>query len=281
MDEWVSDNAPSPALAADGGDFPAPSLSPGDTSPSHETAEALPEAQAADMDQPDGTQETGREPDRDNGDEGQPASPFTVPVKYNKEYRELTPEEAGVYAQMGMKYQSLEPQLNKLRQLAAGSGRSFGQLVENLYTAGEEMARRECLEQAGGNAELAAQLLDYRNLKGGRAFEDAKAAEQKEREAERTETNGRLADEFLELSRECPEVKSIRDLPDAVLEAATRKNASLTAEYLLYKHREEQNLQRAERDVAAASKAAAGSMRDSAAPTGGPAFSAMLDGIWR
>ncbi|MCI8360109.1 MAG: hypothetical protein HFE86_02080 [Clostridiales bacterium] len=219
--------------------------------------------------------------DREGVREGAPAPAFTVPVKYNKQYRELTPEEAGVYAQKGMKYDAMEPELAKLRQMAAASGRSLGQMIGSIYKAGEELARRDCMRLAGGNQRLADLLLDAYSQKSGKAYGDMLAAEQKALQAEKAQDKERLAGEFLELSRECPEIGSPDDLPDAVLEAAVRKGTSLTAEYLLYRHREERRVQRAEQDRLAAAQAAAGSMQEFAGAADGPALSAMLDGVWR
>ena len=219
--------------------------------------------------------------DREGSREGAPAPAFTVPVKYNKQYRELTPEEAGVYAQKGMKYDAMEPELAKLRQMAAASGRSLGQMIGSIYKAGEELARRDCMRLAGGNQRLADLLLDAYSQKSGKAYGDMLAAEQKAMQAEKAQDKERLAGEFLELSRECPEIGSPGDLPDAVLEAAVRKGTSLTAEYLLYRHREERRVQRAEQDRLAAAQAAAGSMQEFAGAADGPALSAMLDGVWR
>lgn len=285
MDEWVSDTA---LAAADEGGFPA-SDCPESSSPSGDApsdggkAAVLPETKAPGGRDEAGVlpQETQGQADRDEAKDGAPAPSFTVPVKYNKQYRELTPEEAGVYAQKGMKYDAMEPELTKLRQMAAVSGRSLGQMIGSIYKAGEELARQDCLRLAGGDQRLAELLLDAYCQKSGKAYGDMLAAEQKALEAEKVQDHDRLAGEFLELSRECPEIGSPGDLPDAVLEAAVRKGTSLTAEYLLYRHREERRVARAEQDSRAACQAAAGSMQDFTASSDGPALSAMLDGIWR
>ena len=52
-------------------------------------------------------------------------------------------------------------------------------------------------------------------------------------------------------------------------------------EYLLYRRREENSLRRAKEDGAAARTAAAGSLRDLSGDSQSPAFSAMLDGLWK
>lgn len=211
---------------------------------------------------------------------GPPAPAFTVPVKYNKQYRELTPEEAGVLAQKGMKYDALEPQLQKLRQMAAISGRSLSQMVDSIYQAGEALARQELLRRTGGDAALADQLMEARKLKGDKAFADALAAEQRDAQADRADTTRRLADDFLELQREFPDIARLDDIPDPVLEAAARKGTSLTAEYLLFRHREEQRIARARADGKTAGDAAVGSMQDFGSSDGTPALSAMLKAIW-
>lgn len=280
MDEWVSDTV----LATEAeGDSPAPFSPSCDADPDGGAAEALSEAHAPDahVGTDDLPKETEGLSDRNHMEDGAPAPSFTIPVKYNKQYRELTPEEAGVYAQKGMKYDAMEPELAKLRQMAAVSGRSLGQMIGSIYKAGEELARQDCMRLAGGDQRLAGLLLDAYFQKSGKAYGDMLAAEQKALEAEKAQDNDRLAGEFLELRRECPEIGSPGDLPDAVLEAAVRKGTSLTAEYLLHRHREQRRIQRAEQDSRAASQAASGSMQEFAGSPDGPALSAMLDGIWR
>ncbi len=281
MDEWVSDTVPAVEAAGDG-QYAADSdyISAPD---GEDSAEALPEADGTSQPPEEAeTPEDGRaDIGRDTEKPGRPAPAFTVPVKYNKQYRELTPEEAGIYAQKGMKYDALEPDLAKLKQLAALSGRSLSQVIDGIYRANQELEKQDCMRLAGGNPQAAAELLEARNLKGGRAYEALLEAERKASETERAATGSRLADEFIQLQRECPEIGSLDDLPDSVLEAAARKETPLMLEYLLYRRREENSLRRAKEDGAAARTAAAGSLRDLSGDSQSPAFSAMLDGLWK
>lgn len=214
-------------------------------------------------------------------DKAEKAAPaFTIPVKYNKEYRELTPEEAAVYAQKGMKYDALEPALLRLRQIAGQSGRSLSQLLDSIFQAGETLTRQNLMQRTGGDQALVDELMEARRLKEDRARADAQARQQQAAESEKAESGNRLAGEFLELQAEFPEITGVDDLPDSVLEDAAVKGSSLTAAYLLFRHREAQRVARAEADGKTADSASAGSMQDFAGGSDTPALSAMVKAVW-
>ena len=81
-----------------------------------------------------------------------------IPVKFNKQVRRLTTAEAAVYAQKGLKLDSLEPALSKLRYVAAASGRSLERLAADIYEDSEEALRSRMRQKAGGDEEMAALL---------------------------------------------------------------------------------------------------------------------------
>lgn len=57
---------------------------------------------------------------------------FRLPVKFNKQDYQLSVEEATAYAQKGMKFDTIEPMLNKLKELAQQKGTGLKELVEVL-----------------------------------------------------------------------------------------------------------------------------------------------------
>lgn len=64
--------------------------------------------------------------------DGLQQSAFCLPVKFNKQDYQLTLEEATTYAQKGMKFDTVEPMLEKLKTLAEGHGLGVRELVDTL-----------------------------------------------------------------------------------------------------------------------------------------------------
>lgn len=72
-----------------------------------------------------------REKTEPSGD-GLQESAFSLPVKFNKQDYHLSLEEATVYAQKGMKFDTVEPMLEKLKVLAQQHGLGVRELVDTL-----------------------------------------------------------------------------------------------------------------------------------------------------
>jgi hypothetical protein len=73
----------------------------------------------------------GCETNEPSGD-GLQESAFCLPVKFNKQDYQLTLEEATAYAQKGMKFDTVEPMLDKLKALAQQHGLGVRELVDTL-----------------------------------------------------------------------------------------------------------------------------------------------------
>ncbi len=73
----------------------------------------------------------GAETNEPSGD-GLQESAFCLPVKFNKQDYQLTLEEATAYAQKGMKFDTVEPMLDKLKTLAQQHGLGVRELVDTL-----------------------------------------------------------------------------------------------------------------------------------------------------
>lgn len=228
----------------------------------------------------DGDAGDGKTSDTGTSREAAAAPAFTVPVKYNKQYRELTPDEASVYAQKGMKYESLEPHLAKLRLIGQQTGLSLEKILDGVYQASENLARKRILEQTGGNQALADQLMEARQLKNKSAYDAMLSHAQQTAENQKKDNNQRLAAEFQELRAACPELDRIDDLPDSVLQAALRSGRDLLSEYLRYQHTQSRRVKEAAAQGEKARNAAVGSLAGDAAPDDTPALSAMLKGVW-
>ncbi len=120
------------------------------------------------------------------------AEPF-LEIKYLKQTKGLTKDEAKQFAEMGMHYSTIK---DRLEALAQGSNQSVKQFLESLENTNQNQ-----------NQEAAAQ-----------------------------DINERIANEFLNLQQDFgDEIKSVADIPPAVLEAA-HSGMPLGYAYLLHKY---------------------------------------------
>ena len=77
---------------------------------------------------------------------------------------------------------------------------------------------------------------------------------------EEVDETDRLAEEFIRLSEEFPELDSPARLPDEVLQTAAEENISLLDAYLRYRWQEEKQVREAARRRALAAQQSAGSL---------------------
>ena len=112
-----------------------------------------------------------------------------IEVKFNKQLRRLSESEARDFAEKGMKYDSLIPVLNRLKELSPDSSMSIAQLVDHLFKEREERASMEQNEQNEGR-------------------------------------QNRLTAQFIELKSKFPEV-NIREIPKSVIEQSLKGEISL------------------------------------------------------
>ncbi|MBR6902438.1 MAG: hypothetical protein IKN39_00940 [Clostridia bacterium] len=134
----------------------------------------------------------------------------TISVKFNKEIKNLTAIEAANLAQKGMKFELIENDFSKLKDLAGKHNLSVPEYIRVLENEQADKHRQELLDQCGGNEQLADRVLELEN--------------------------GQKNDDSLEELKEFfPTIKSIDDLPRAVVESARLKNESLLNSYLKYR----------------------------------------------
>ena len=74
-------------------------------------------------------------------------SAFCLPVKFNKQDYQLNLEEATAYAQKGMKFDTIEPMLEKLKTLAQSHGLGVRELVDTLCEGTESVSNEERLAE--------------------------------------------------------------------------------------------------------------------------------------
>lgn len=134
----------------------------------------------------------------------------TVPIKFNKEIKHLTAEEAGTLAQKGLKFEMIENDFLKLKTLAGNSKMSVPEYISELEKEQAQKRKEQILSEYKGSEALARRIAE---LEGG------------------GETDGGLD----ELREYFPTVKSLSDLPHAVVESARLKGENLLNAYLKYR----------------------------------------------
>lgn len=134
---------------------------------------------------------------------------ITVPVKYNKEIRALSLEEAGTLAQKGLKFEAIESDFLALKELALSENKSVPEFISHLAESKRLALKEELLEKCGGNEEMAEKILNL------------------ECKAKKELNLNEVYEAFEDIK--CPE-----DLPAEVLEKATLKGTNALDEYLRY-----------------------------------------------
>lgn len=222
---------------------------------------------------PEGSRQEGENPGQQQ--ENTPAP--IVPIQYNHEYRELSIAEASELAQKGLQAEEL---MGKLRLLASAQGReSVGAMIKSLLDGHEEMLREKFREKVG-DEELVERLVATEREKytagAAKMADEEKAAEQESREA----TTRRLAEEFMELRKEFPDIQDFKGIPDSVLQQSIGQKISLLDAYLRYQYAEYKKREQAEKSAKAAKEASAGSMQSQAKNADRAAIDAALEGVF-
>ena len=167
-----------------------------------------------------------------------------IEVKFNKQLRRLSLSEARDFAEKGMKYDSLIPVLNRLKELSPDGSMSLAQLADHLFEEKEKRA---------SDAQEAEELFGRQN---------------------------RLTAQFIELKSKFPEIGGIRDVPKSVIEQSLNGEIPLYYAYLGYCHEQEQKAKLAAQSSEKATAATAGNLKDAPDTLSSPEIAAMLKGIW-
>lgn len=167
-----------------------------------------------------------------------------IEVKFNKQLRRLSLSEARDFAEKGMKYDSLIPVLNRLKELSPDGSMSLSQLADHLFEEKEKRA---------SGAQEAEELFGRQN---------------------------RLTAQFIELKSKFPEIGGIRDVPKSVIEQSLNGEIPLYYAYLGYCHEQEQKAKLAAQSSEKATAATAGNLKDAPDTLSSPEIAAMLKGIW-
>lgn len=207
------------------------------------------------------------------------AQTITIPVQFNHVSRELTLEEAQSLAQKGLKFDELTPTLDKLRYLAAANGKSLNEMADALVKSQDRQLYESLLAECGGSKPIAKRLFEAEKRRHTADFEAGRRAEAAAAQEEKAALTQRLADEFIELQREFPELTAFSAVPKTVLQTAL-KGVTLTDAYLRYRHAEDLKASAARVAQEAAAKSSAGPQSAGGGETIDPTIDAMLAGLW-
>ncbi len=179
-----------------------------------------------------------------------------IPVKFNKEIKNLTAEEAAVFAQKGMKFDLIAKDFETLREISRKNGKSVAQFIEQLKSEQYSKRKEELLEKCSGDEELAEHII---SLESG----------------ENSDLKG-----FDELKTYFPKIKDINQLPEKVIENAKLKGTFLLDEYLRYRLEEKRRSGEAISLQEENSNISLGSQLNKKADTN-PETLEFLKGLWR
>lgn len=201
---------------------------------------------------------------------GLPA-PF-MSFNYNHQKIELNETEAVEWAQKGMHY------FNKLDYIAAQSRVTVNELLDKMICSMDEAKREEYREQFGDDSEMIESLMEVYHNKQKERYRAAVADREAESRREAADRNAQIADEFIAMQKDFPELKSLSDIPPAVLKSAD--NMPLAYAYLLYKQREQNKINAANNAQNAAAASSTGSMSTPEAEGTAREENAFSRGVW-
>ena len=227
----------------------------------------------------DGTEtgDTSAQSGEDGGTAGEQSeeAPY-LEIKFNHEKKGLSKDEATIWAQKGMHYES---SYKALERVAALKGVSVNEFLKNVETAEDEAYRQSVIEKYGNDEDIISDMMAIYESRKQKKIDDAAENKRKEVEEREQSTNERIASEFSSMKKDFPELTEYSKLPEAVKKAAS-EGMNLSHAYLLYMHQENQKAKTAQEQAAAAEKQSAGALGESQADTQTDAEKRFLNSLW-
>lgn len=193
-----------------------------------------------------------------------------IKVKFNKQERTYSAEEAAPLVEMGLKWESFRPHYEKLRYLALINEKSVGELIDGLLEESDSRLYSRIMQKTGDEAEAARVFEKEKKELEKRLEQLVQKEEESERQSmleQKEEIEQRLANEFLLLAEEFSgQFGSFADVPEAVVECAVNENISLLDAYLRHQHREAKRIEAERIRQMELSARTAGSLSDSGIP---------------
>ncbi len=180
-----------------------------------------------------------------------------IPIKFNKEVKELTVSQAAQLAQKGLKYDLIWEDYERLKKLAKLSQKSVPEFLTWLEEENRNIKRKELYEKCGGDEALAEHIIEL--------------------EEKNSDIN---TSSLAEVQQYFPEIKSKEDLPNEVVLSAELKGTLLLDEYLRYILAQKKHLEKIEKIQKNINSASIGSQsnRKNAVT---PEAAEFLKGLWK
>ncbi len=190
---------------------------------------------------------------QDTADEN---STITVPIKFNKEIKNLSLSEAQQLAQKGMKYDLISEDFARIKALAQQSGKNVSDYITEIEGKNKAARKESLLQDCGGNEEIAEHILSLET-------------------ANRSGDNG-----MRELTQDFPSIKMPSDLPAQVQEIVNEKGGNYFDEYLKYLHRQSKKRENEKNRQKASQKMSAGSQSRFIGNGMSAVQSEFINGLW-
>lgn len=178
-----------------------------------------------------------------------------IPVKFNKEIKNLTAEEASTLAQKGMKFDLIRESYEKLKGLAEASGKSVPDFLQELEREKYEKQKAELLEKCSGDEALVERII---SLEKGNQTEK---------------------EEIDEIKKYFPKIKVKDDLPQEVVESSKLKGTLLLDEYLRYLLKQKYEQEKSAKFEENLKGASIGSLKSRKSPIS-PETQEFIKGLW-
>ena len=181
---------------------------------------------------------------------------ISIPVKYNKQTINLNFQKAQELAQKGMKFDAIFKDYEMLKELATGEKMSVSEFVNKIKEQTIDKKKSELLEKCGGDESFAQHIMQLES-----------------------EVNTSLGG-FEELKENFPEIESIENLPECVVENAKLKGTLLLDEYLRYRHAQSMAVKQSLLKQQKAKQSSTGSQLNKKGHTS-PETAEFLRGLWQ
>jgi hypothetical protein len=163
--------------------------------------------------------------------------PF-LSIQFNHEDKALTREEATTMAQKGYAYDEL---YSKIHRAAALQGKEVKAFIDGFEKAQDDAYRAELEAKFGDDTETIESLMELYNSKKESTVKAAQSELERQKKEKQDNLESRLADEFIELQKEFPDIKDFTALPSSVKKAAA-DGKNLCDAYLRHLHTEKKKI---------------------------------------
>lgn len=201
------------------------------------------------------TEAAGADASGENDGTGSGEAPF-LEIKYNHEKRGLTRAEAVSLAQKALHY---EGAYKELERNAALEGKTVDGFLKSLDEARDKAYRDSLAARFGDDEDTINQMMELYAINKQKKLDEAEKAAIAARESEEQSLNERLADEFIAMKTDFPELTDFASLPKSVKQAAA-DGMPLPYAYLQFKHNEAKKAEAAKASAQSAAEKSAGSM---------------------